>query len=1288
MNIAIVGPEKYRFQDLVCVELALSLRGSELTSMVPEPSGGEDTEFKWRDGQSLKCLEVQVKGSQKDLRMAFLAEYLTHYPERQTDGSLLERLIDDHHHGALFVTSGRLTDPLTEFRVMSGMGRCPAPHPVAEATMALFIAELRRLSEAIGTTMLQRARIADIGRLASLSSTKLRDGLSRVFIIAEETHATVETRLHARLRSLRFDTLSLRGTIAALTDELNLAKRSQNDLLGPIYRCLDVLAPEAVAPQSYIELGIEEGLLDQLEARRVLLLSGAPRAGKSWTHRALGGVLQKAGYEVRQGTSVEEAERFLTDASGGERLFLLDDPFGSRESAEKAAMNLSVLRRLIENLPRNRRLIVAQVDHVLYELCRSSDLAKCSVGAFGWTPILPVTIEKAKIIWSKAADAMKLDASATARIDALIERDDRLRSPGALTYLAQAMPDLPATTSDDALIVFAHGDAADFARILVTKGPDMEPLLVAAAIATEIDRGAFVRELAYIIDGDDTLPGLEAKRGVLRFSGGPRHEPNYTIQPALTAGQTSVLDQLSRRRVIENRQQRVNFTHPYLRAAAQTLMVPDLPSDLDHMRCRLLRGIGSLSPETSLAVARNLAWIGALLVSGASPNISYAIAEEGLRSIFPATRDACFSYLLKHAEGLPCEMRDEMLRWAENVVTDLDHIVVQQGFAFLSSDGWTFDERERVRIEEIQPYLDAIEGDQSLDLDLPLSRQILRVLRDHPGSLTRKIVDRFLHADEAMVRAEAARIWLSAPRVHDDEVLCRLTGEEAPAIGVAVLDGMVRAWADIDDARRERLLDILALQAQSLPTASVVFSRLVLFNRVEEFGENPPWIAFARAMPVILDRLPSNVALNNGRFNIALEYAIMAGLKEELVPTLQAWSRRSAQRLHRYSLYKYELSIIDPLLNVARAETRRAILEDQYKLADTGARMVLAADLADRWGLLERGERDRFLSWISEDRSDWRWVAATLLTRRYLDPEIMLTIIGLDDLERLSPSEIEEMVGKDLFVACVQTFVGRPQPLWRYGKHHGAKALWGPIVRALARDAGHPMFDVAFYEVVSFEDEATVKQVVSAIAVESLPRAFAAMLSIRIATEGAWRCAAWVTLLDRGERANLLDVWLPIIDAKLEAILEDFGDLNRWLASSRFADRIAKMLHSDVRALTAFKEICQEIEAMEAKSAAAGRSKTVDPRIMSALFDAELERVEVDPPRLLRTWCRIKDYANRLNASETSRSRVEAQRLTAINRKFALQDAETVTSSAVPLEGWIDTALSARDVGSGRNGAI
>ena len=120
MNIAIVGPEKYKFQDLVCVELALALRETGLSSMVPEPQGGEDTEFTWEDVDGIALLEVQVKGTQNDFTVAALTEYLTHYPSRKATGSLLERLVGDPTRGALFVTSGRLTDPLTDFGVARG----------------------------------------------------------------------------------------------------------------------------------------------------------------------------------------------------------------------------------------------------------------------------------------------------------------------------------------------------------------------------------------------------------------------------------------------------------------------------------------------------------------------------------------------------------------------------------------------------------------------------------------------------------------------------------------------------------------------------------------------------------------------------------------------------------------------------------------------------------------------------------------------------------------------------------------------------------------------------------------------------------------------------------------------------------------------------------------------------------------------------------------------------------------------------------------------------------------
>jgi hypothetical protein len=491
LNIAIVGPEKYKFQDLVCVELALSLRNSGLSSMVPEPQGGEDTEFTWGDVDGIAFLEVQVKGTHEDFTVAALADYLTHYPSHKATGSLLERLISNPTHGSLFVTSGRLTDPLTNFGVARGISAVPASHSVSRDVLQQFVTRLATLARDTPASKLDGKRRRDIERLASSPQRKLCDALSRVFVVAEESDATVETRLHAHLRAMRFATYSLRGTIAELTDELDNAKKSQTDLLAPMLRRLEKIAPTSVTPLNYVDLGIEKALLDQLLSTGVLLLSGPPRAGKSWTQRALGGVMQQAGYELRQGTSVEEAERFLTDSAGGERLFLLDDPFGSRERTEKATAAFSELRRLIEHLPRNRHLIVAQVDHVLFEICRKSDLAHCSVGTVGWIPVRPIAVEAAHAIWIQEATRMHLDAHVVTRIDSLIDRDERLRSPGALSYLATAWADLPSNLDDNAISVFAHGDATDFARMLVDKSPDMEPVLVSMAIATSIDQGTF-----------------------------------------------------------------------------------------------------------------------------------------------------------------------------------------------------------------------------------------------------------------------------------------------------------------------------------------------------------------------------------------------------------------------------------------------------------------------------------------------------------------------------------------------------------------------------------------------------------------------------------------------------------------------------------------------------------------------------------------------------------------------------------------------------------------------------
>jgi len=47
LDIAVIGPEKFAFQDMACIELALGCRQFGTFELVPEPKGGEDANLIW-----------------------------------------------------------------------------------------------------------------------------------------------------------------------------------------------------------------------------------------------------------------------------------------------------------------------------------------------------------------------------------------------------------------------------------------------------------------------------------------------------------------------------------------------------------------------------------------------------------------------------------------------------------------------------------------------------------------------------------------------------------------------------------------------------------------------------------------------------------------------------------------------------------------------------------------------------------------------------------------------------------------------------------------------------------------------------------------------------------------------------------------------------------------------------------------------------------------------------------------------------------------------------------------
>jgi hypothetical protein len=329
------------------------------------------------------------------------------------------------------------------------------------------------------------------------------------------------------------------------------------------------------------------------------------------------------------------------------------------------------------------------------------------------------------------------------------------------------------------------------------------------------------------------------------------------------------------------------------------------------------------------------------------------------------------------------------------------------------------------------------------------------------------ICRRFLRADEAVIRAATAGVWLARPREGDEDIIEWLAHDRAPSISIAILNSVARNWEALDVPRREALTETLRAQAASTGCASVLFNRLVLFNRVEYYGDAPPWSLFADLMPTVVEHLPLSVSFRNGRLNSALDDALEMLPAEALGPTIEAWVHRLQRRLAYSMLDEYELSIVEPLLAALGPDRRLPLLRDLLGVADTGARIVTMKWLMKYWDGLVADEHALLSEMLAEERPDGCWLAATVLTSSAPPGPLVEQLCGDAQLLCGTAEGIEAALGTELFTACIRMYRGDPQPLWWYATHHSDNPAWPRIVRALAGSPDHPLFGECFVEIAS-----------------------------------------------------------------------------------------------------------------------------------------------------------------------------------------------------------------------------
>lgn len=877
-------------------------------------------------------------------------------------------------------------------------------------------------------------------------------------------------------------------------------------------------------------------------------------------------------------------------------------------------------------------------------------------------------------IWKSSAEAQGLSQAEISNVNSIIEQSGQLCDPGAIAYLAQTWSELPNAPTDAEILVQSRRDAIDFARSLSDKLPGARDVLIAAAIGTEIQRPIDGLDLAYMISSSEERPGFEEDFTsiMLGTDWAPSPPPSYEGSCELSQEVKTALTLLQRRRVLSAEEHNFNFTHPYLRAGAQALVVPDIPQDRISLLEQFQKALGCASPVTSLAAAQNLRWMRPAFQDHHATGL-FELAKLGTRSKFPATRDSCFAFLVQFVAELPEELRDELPWIAEAMVFSLEQIDVNSGIGFISNNYNIFESPPT--LEFVQPYLDAIESGSSVALDLALSKWILQALATEPQRLTLAVAERLLRADEATIRAFAAKCWISVNREDDEEALELIVRDRTPVMSACLLKAIADSWTTIEHSRRDRILSIIEDQLKVPVCASVLYARLVLFNRVEEFGKYPPWELFARLLPRALACMPHTIALRDGRLNAAVDQALKELSSSKMADTLEAWVNRTIRRAGSFTLDEFELSIAEPLLKLAANERRYRLISSLLAASDTGLRIVTISRLIESWTELTLREAVLVLSLLRSKEQDVLWLRAVALTTHGAPAPVLRWCIGQSAILPLDATEVEDLLGKKLFSACIYVHCGWPQPLWWYGTHHRSEK-WADLVLEIAARPDHELHSLALIEVLSHQVGAA-SQLLSNLPQEALFDTYLAMLRFQSGTNANWSPGLWKIMVTRLLVDRDIDDLVAAIDPVIEGIIEDVNDIKRWLVDSPLAESIVTLVQNDLKALKVVDVLGVTLNAIDANR---GEVATEKPRaahmLRESIFEPFVAAVETCNPRLHRTWAHLKRIFSRSGCPEEMLSRIEEGRLRAFEKHKFVREAQVVFPAKPALTGWRDAEAS------------
>lgn len=889
----------------------------------------------------------------------------------------------------------------------------------------------------------------------------------------------------------RTEIFNITKGIASLEEKIDSLKDDNKEVLGMVSKLFKEIRPYDLANviPHFVGRNEEAGLIEVIESSNVLLLSGISFCGKSQLAKRLSNTLIEKGYKFLNRSDIGEAERFLRN-DDEPRLFLLEDPFGHNSESE-SPVNWKKIQELIQNLPKNNKLIITSRAEVLRSVRNVKRLDDCNFGEHHWFDLTTDDRDFLLKTWNVLTKAENVGEETKNKIIEYLRTttDKKVLQVGQLNHLAKTPIDRLNGRSIEELLHIARADSKDISVEIQKRGADSFRLFACLGFTATTNIPVKIADIEYVLTDNAQLASFSEVREKIRIWSSSKDENQMQLEDIkyecsrLSDQLIAELGFIEQRGFIQIINKTIRFTHPTYEEAAKYCLIGQNIEQISHIKSLLRKSLSTLSTDASIVASKRLKFI---FNNSSETELKRALSDDGYeaysRSIFPGVKDNCFSFLLSELKNLESDHKTEILYRLETKFSDTD-IAWSNETPYIQPDSLGI-----FRDYASLSYEDASALTERIDNGLEVSKSniwnlLLLLSSDNKfAPPSTKGILKILSYDEAFIRQRMSYILLFRGCPKDKIILDAIFSDDHPSVIFEAIKGCV---SGIFNYTPEEVQIIKQYLEPALSNPFVVIRGNNLFTtfgidygsesldwrNIDKESKSVIWRLWADLMIIFLKNYPKNLQVgNSGRFGATLDSSMEFVSPEQSLSICESLYDWLEHYMKSNLPDTYEFGVLPHLLRSTKGleAERFDLFKRIMSHRDTNFITYSISWCINYWQELCEQEISFLIELLhNESRVDHRWLKAVFVTQDFVPEEIQFELFGVKDHFNLETKELVESLDDQLLEDCLHVYCGHPQPLWWLGYHHSQSEKWREIVRWILINQYDIGFDTCLREILS-----------------------------------------------------------------------------------------------------------------------------------------------------------------------------------------------------------------------------